>query len=49
MLEFIEDYFNYYIIDNTKIKKLKNQEYQEKKISMELYTETLFKTKCYEE
>jgi hypothetical protein len=49
LLEFIEDYFNYYIIDNTKIKKLKNQEYQEKKISMELYTEALFKTKCYEE
>ena len=32
LLEFMEDYFNYYIIDNTKIKRIKNQEYQDKKI-----------------
>jgi len=32
LLEFMEDYFNFYIIDNSKIKRIKNQEYQDKKI-----------------
>jgi len=32
LLEFMEDYFNYYIIDYSKIKRIKNQEYQDKKI-----------------